>query len=166
MGGGGPRVSAGGALPGGGAVFFSFVGCWIFIVFASPSLPQLRKVANETRTTAVCPIKSKDGQIVLLGLAAGEAYTAKFWLLDHCHEARLAVAPAGTVFSEFRTSRVSSAQAVVGVSQPANRIMRGTLATRASNSRHLSVAAGRRGRQERSRLSSIFISFSSINNSC
>ena len=31
-------------LTGGGAVFFAFVGCWIFIVFASPSLPELRKV--------------------------------------------------------------------------------------------------------------------------
>src|ERR1035441_2921984 len=68
-------------------------------------------------------------------------------------------------FSEFKTSRVSRAQVVAGVSQPATRIMRGTLAARARNRRHLSVADGRRGRQERSRVSSDFISFSFINSS-
>src|ERR1035438_3354644 len=73
--------------------------------------------------------------------------------------------PAGPAFSEFRISMVSSAQAVAGVNQPAILTMRGTLAARARNSRHLSVADGRRGRQERNRVSSDFISFSSINNS-
>src|SRR5664279_352226 len=81
-------------------------------------------------------------------------------MMDGCREL-----PVRTVFSEFKISIVSSAQAVAGVSQPATRIMRGTLAARARNRRHLSVADARRGRQERNRVSSDFISFSSINNS-
>ena len=53
------------------------------------------------------------------------------------------------LFPELKTERVSNAHAVAGASQPKNHAIWGMTLVGAANSRRLSLADGRRGRQER-----------------
>ncbi len=55
----------------------------------------------------------------------------------------------GRLFPELKTERVSNAHAVAGASQPRNHAIGGMTLAGAANSRRLSLADGRRGRQER-----------------
>ena len=68
----------------------------------------------------------------------------------------------GRLLSALNTISVNSAHAVAGTSQPTNHVADGSPGS-AEKIRRLSLAAGRRGRQERNRASVKFVSF--INNS-
>jgi hypothetical protein len=55
----------------------------------------------------------------------------------------------GRLFPELKTERVSNAHAVAGASQPRNHAIWDMTLAGAAKSRRLSLAAGRRGCQER-----------------
>ena len=65
----------------------------------------------------------------------------------------------GMPMPEVKTEKVSSAQAVAGTSQPTNHAILGMRLTGVAKQRCSSPADGRRGRQERNRVSNESISF-------
>ena len=62
-------------------------------------------------------------------------------------------------FSELKTENDSSTHAVTGANEPSSHAIFGMKWAGAANSRRLSFGDGRRGCQERKRVSSEFISF-------